>query len=483
MEEKKFSKFRAFLFGSGEIYGSGAFLMISTLFFTYLITVAKLDPALAGTIPLLGKIFDAITDPIMGVISDKYDLCFGRRRTYFLFGSFFVAISFFMLWYGFGISTTINKYIYYLFSYLLFSAAFTIVMIPYNAIVPEMTSDYNNRTLIITYRNIFSVIGSILVGVGPGIIFAKVPDRPVLAFVLIGLAFSLLFGIVWIIVFFASYENKTKVQESQTIKEAFVGFKTMFHNKSFLDYLKLYLTGQGAGDLVLATVVIYLGAVINKANSYGLVIGILVGMQIIALPIYYKIANKYSKTKPLKIGVPLLTFGLALAFLLRENTNDILLIVVSIFCGFGVTGFIYTTSLMFPDLADIDELITSRRREGAYAGVATFIRKLISGLIMGGLGIALSFIGYDANLVQQSPFTIFGIKIIFCVIPVVLMLISYSVTKRYKITEQTYKVLKKELDYRNLHDGRSNASVEEKEICEEITGLDFDELWGNEKEK
>ncbi|MEN6340785.1 MAG: MFS transporter, partial [Clostridiaceae bacterium] len=125
-------------YAAGDIYGGGAFLIFSMLYMNYLVLVEGLPVVATSLIVFIGKLWDAITDPIMGRISDRTRSRFGRRRLYFLIGIIPVFASFVMMFYSFGMVSTLSKIIYYTFAYMFFGTAFTIVMVPYNAILSDM---------------------------------------------------------------------------------------------------------------------------------------------------------------------------------------------------------------------------------------------------------------------------------------------------------------------------------------------------------
>ena len=170
----KKSQFSAKLaYGAADIYGGGSFLIISILYLVFLTDVVGLNPALAGSIPMIGKIWDALTDPIMGNIVDRTQSKFGAKRFYLLIGSFVGAITFAMMW--ITISASANTlYFFYLLMYILFSTGFTIVMVPYNALLPDMVSDYTQRSAFTMYRMIFSALSAILAGLVPNMIVNRV---------------------------------------------------------------------------------------------------------------------------------------------------------------------------------------------------------------------------------------------------------------------------------------------------------------------
>jgi oligogalacturonide transporter len=139
-EERALSKI---CYGFADIYGGGAFVIISTFFTVFLTKALGMAPALAGTIPLIGKVWDAVTDPMMGNIADRTRSKFGAKRFYILLGSIISAITFVVMWIPFAASGSgTAQYIFYVLMYMLFSTGFTIVMVPYNGLLPDMVDDY-----------------------------------------------------------------------------------------------------------------------------------------------------------------------------------------------------------------------------------------------------------------------------------------------------------------------------------------------------
>lgn len=133
-------------YGMADIYGGGAFVIIGTFFTVFMTKSQGMSPILAGTIPLVGKIWDAVTDPIMGNITDRTKSRYGAKRFYLLIGSVASALTFFGMWTTVNFSSPMAQYWYYILMYCLFSTGFTIVMVPYNALLPDMISDYTMRS-------------------------------------------------------------------------------------------------------------------------------------------------------------------------------------------------------------------------------------------------------------------------------------------------------------------------------------------------
>ncbi|MCP4749377.1 MAG: hypothetical protein GY866_00655 [Proteobacteria bacterium] len=115
-------------FGVGDIYGGGAMVIIGFFYLYFLTDILLIAPALAGTVFLVSKIWDAVSDPIMGIISDRTRTRFGRRRPYFLIGMLLIFLSFFMMWYPVDFSLEIHRFTYVVVAYVFFSTAYTIIM-------------------------------------------------------------------------------------------------------------------------------------------------------------------------------------------------------------------------------------------------------------------------------------------------------------------------------------------------------------------
>lgn len=334
-------------YASGDIYGGGSFIIVGLLLLVYLTNVEGFSGTLAGSILFIGKAWDAITDPFMGQLSDRTRSRFGRRRIFFLLGSLPVFLSWVMLWYSFGITDTTVKFLYYTLAYIFFSTAFTIVMVPYNAILSDMVRDYNRRSAFTGMRLGFSAAAAIFCATVPALITGAYAD-PKQAYLVMGLAF---------------FTNATP---------------------SYIVISTCSLIGVGSA---------------------------------------------------------------------------------------GCNLFSWSA---LPDIADVDELITGRRREGLYSGASTFLRKLSGGLVVGVLGVALDVIGYSKVAVSAgniSPTTDWGIRILFCAIPFTFLIFALLFLRKYKLGRQEFIIMSTILN--RYRAGETNISIEGEElrVCQQLTGL------------
>ena len=141
-----------------DMLGGGVGQVISLYYLSFLLYVAGLTPIMAGIVTGIGKIWDGIIDPFIGVIVDKTNHKIGRSKFWMLISVIPVFIFYFMLWYSFGITNINEKFIYYIFAYILWTTAFSLAIIPYESLLPRMVSGYNERTNYSSVRMIFSGI-------------------------------------------------------------------------------------------------------------------------------------------------------------------------------------------------------------------------------------------------------------------------------------------------------------------------------------
>ncbi|MGF1540893.1 MAG: MFS transporter [Pleurocapsa sp.] len=204
MDREKLNFTTKLAYGSGDM-GPAITANILVFFLLYFFTnVAGLPAGLAGSILAIGKIGDAINDPIAGILSDRTRTRWGRRIPWMLFGTIPFGVFFFLQWIVPNFSSDPNVNDWYLFVYyvaiaILFNLAYTAVNLPYTALTPELTQDYNERTNLNSFRFAFSIGGSILSLILATIIFQAYPDDPKQQYLVLGLSSTVIsiVAILW----------------------------------------------------------------------------------------------------------------------------------------------------------------------------------------------------------------------------------------------------------------------------------------------
>ncbi len=456
-------------YASGDIYGGGAFIIVGLLLLVYLTNVEGFSGTLAGTIVFIGKAWDAITDPFMGQLSDRTSSRFGRRRIYFLLGSIPVFASWVMLWYGFGISGTTSKFIYYTFSYVFFSTAFTVVMVPYNAILSDMVRDYNRRSAFTGMRLGFSAGAAILCATLPAMITGAFED-PRQGYLIMGLVFGGVFAIAWLAVFSGTWENETKPGRMLSLKD----WLFVFRNRSFRTYVTVFILCQMAIDAVMALAVYFLTVSLQKAGLFVPIMASILITQLVFIGIFSWLIQRTDKTIPAYISAAIWIAASIIIIFFTPTTPDSIIIITCSLIGVGGAGCNLFSWSALPDIADVDELITGRRREGLYSGVSTFLRKLSGGIVVGSLGFALDLIGYSEEAVSAgkiSAATDTGMRILFCMVPVIFLVLALMFLRKYKLGRNEFAVMSNVLS--RFRSGEKNIIIEgeELDVCQQLTGL------------
>ncbi len=456
-------------YASGDIYGGGSFIIVGLLLLVYLTNVEGFSGTSAGIIIFIGKAWDAITDPFMGQLSDRTRSRFGRRRIYFLLGSLPVFFSWVMLWYGFGITGSTAKFLYYTLAYIFFSTSFTIVMVPYNAILSDMVRDYNRRSSFTGMRLGFSAAAAIICATVPALITGAYAD-PKQAYLIMGLTFGALFAICWLAVFFGTWENQIKPVAAVSIKD----WLSVIKNRSFRIYVIIFILCQMAIDTVMTLAVYFLTVSLQKEELFVMIMGSILATQLIFIGIFSHVAQKTDKTTPAYISAGVWIVASFAIIFFSKSTQDFIVISTCALIGVGSAGLNLFSWSALPDIADVDELITGRRREGLYAGVSTFMRKLSGGVVVGVLGIALDVIGYSKEGLSAgtiSPTTDWGIRILFCALPFLFLILALIFLRKYKLGRQEFNIMSKILN--RYRAGETDISIEDEElrVCRQLTGL------------
>ena len=460
-------------YACGDVYGGGAFMIFSLLFMNFLVLVEGLPVVATSLIIFIGKVWDAVTDPLMGRISDKTRSRFGRRRLYFLIGIVPVYLSFIMLFYSFGIGSVTAKILYYIFAYMFFGTAFTIVMVPYNAILSDITSEYNERTSFTTARMLFSGGASLFAAVIPSIIIKSIGSEhngplQIPGYLVMALIFGAIFGLGWLIAFLGTKEREDLPEPE---KITFKFWISVFKNKAYRNFLGIFLSFQIAVDLVLALFIFYIDIVVLQYRNYELVVGTLLVCSVLLMAVMAAIAKKKGKVFPLFIGMPVWMLSSLVFIWLDSSVSVYVLCILAMLIAVGSSAGNLCTWSMLTDIFDIDEIRTGKRREGIYSGVTTFLRKFASGVAVLLMGFGLQAVGFDQNeytvlkssiedfnpaLYAQSNI-VSGIKWMFVIIPLVLLSICLFFAIKNKINKQRFDAVIK--------------GIEEFKACGNIDGL------------
>jgi GPH family glycoside/pentoside/hexuronide:cation symporter len=441
MEQKKLAVGVKLGYGVADFGGNLFFTATAFVLMNYLTDTVGLAAALAGIALMIGRIWDAFYDPIIGFISDRTVSKMGRRRPYMLGGSVPVLIAVILMWtnpaliMGAGISQA-TLFIYVLVVYIILCTAYSTVNIPYSSLSPELTSDYNERTSLNGYRFGFAGIGTLLGAAAALPIVAMAPDKNQ-GFLLMGIIFGSVMLITALITVFT-------VKEPANLKPAnTLGFvetyKEVFKNKPYLLILSSYIVHILAITVASAIVIYYFKYILGDegATTWAMLILIATGMAFI--PVSVTLSKKVGKKLVYGIGFIVMAIMLMLIFIFGQTQGVPFTLVMMFFAGMGF-GFLYAMPYaMVADAIEYDYMRTGERREGAFFGIWTWGLKIGQALAIFIMGITLEAMGYVPNVIPQSASSQLGISLFLGPVSAGLFLLAAVILYFYPITEEKYK--------------------------------------------
>ncbi len=479
----KYGFFNRLVYGIGEFFGGGCFVIINSFFAVFLTKALGMPPALAGTIPMVGKIWDAVTDPIMGNITDRTRSKYGPKRFYILIGSVVSAVTFVMMWLRVSTPSMAAMYIFYIAMYCLFSTGFTIFSVPYSGLLPDMMDDYTMRSKFSNMRMVWSTLGAMVCGIVPTLLIKDNLDPA--SYLRCAILFGILFFITSITVFFGTWE-KQKEPIQTSLKESFPQAMSVFRNRSFCLFLGLYLFGQCGMDFISGMAVYYVDDVLNAYQNgyFTYIMAALMISQLLGMAVFGPVMSHSSKKMAIMIGAPFRLVGiLGLYLFSHEGASLIPILALTALVGFGNAGSLTGIFAVMADMTDVDELITSVRRPGVVSSMATFIRKVSSGISAALIGFLLASVGYDEVLastgVRQAVSTQRGIALIFILAPAILSFLLLVVNVFFPITGKEFNMVQMDIARRKGLE-MEPATTEEIAALEKVTGFAYDKLWNPE---
>jgi oligogalacturonide transporter len=445
-------------FGVGDIYGGGSFIVVGIYYLNFLTDVVRINPALAGTVFLISKLYDAVTDPFEGVLADRTRTPLGRRRPYLAAGIVLVFLSFFALWYPVDHPQERQRFLFVVMAYLFFSTVVSIVKLSYNALAAELTLDYHERTSLSSFRIFFSVVSSLLSAVLPLEIVKRAPDVRS-GYITMGLAFGAFFALPFIATVVSTRERQEFQRETQPFRwrEAFI---EPFRVRTFVHALLMYLFAFIAMDAVLSIVIYYMKYFLGRGDETNYVTGTLLLAEIAALPFYNWLSQRTNKRVGYIVGAVIWIVTMLFSFAVVPAAPSFVVYVFAALVGLGVGGIVVMIYAIFPDIPDVDELKTRRRREGIYSSMIAFTRKLSGAVALFLVSNSLALAGYVLPVEQvvggvtqlveqtQSDTFILMLRLIFAFVPIVLVGLGLISALRYPLTPEVHRRLRRVLEVR-----------------------------------
>lgn len=411
----------------------------------------KMDPVLLGLAVAIPRLIDAITDPMMGNLSDNTRSRWGRRRPYIVGGAVACALLLPLLW-AVPFSSQWGMFAYLLVMGTLYALAYTAFVIPYTALGYELTDDYDQRTRVQAWRMYIGLLGSFSV---PWLY--KLTLNPVfggndqLGAIVVSVVLGSIIVVTGVLPALACRERPA-AQHQESIR-LIPAIRHTLRNRPYLLLLVAYvliLFGLfSAGPLGLyVNIFVVCNGDRGMAASIGGVVGSATAIAAwIGLPFATAAAARFGKRETM---VGCLSLGLLSALSLSITMDPrwpYMQVLSGILFGLGMQGAWLMVASMTGDACDEDELRTGLRREGLYSAVTAFALKSALALTAIGGGSMLSLSGYDAN-VDPSPDVAARLKLLFIILQASGLVLGIVLFFFYPITRERAQRTRRLLDER-----------------------------------
>lgn len=436
---------------AGQIFGyslpafGSAMVLISVgvylpKFYTDELLVA---PALLSWVFLLGRFWDAVTDPVMGYMSDRTRTRWGRRRPYFLLSALPIAVLFYLIWTPAPSLSESQLFFHLLLCYLGLYTFWTVFNIPYISLGAEMATNYHDRTRIYGGRQAFFLAGTAAGTLAP-VFFVKFVGEAREGYSSMALVCG---GMAMLLVVFAFFRlRENPAHQSEDPLPFFEGLRVTLRNRAFVILLFVYLIAV-VGSSFLAMLTPYIAEYVIQASwVIPYVVLSYMGGAVASMPLWVRLARWKGKNRAWTLAMLLGAAGYFTSFSYHEGTW-MLWIVLAAVVGSAAGCTSALGNAIVADVVDSDELQTGKRREGAFFGIVALLDKAAVGLAAF-IGLrGLQAFGYQPN-VEQTETVIFGMKLLYCLLPGFCHIAALLLFQRFPMTPEVHARIRAQLDAR-----------------------------------
>ncbi len=400
-----------------------------------------------GFLLLFVRLFDAVTDPLIGYISDRTTTPYGRRRPFMAAGAIGLALSMYFL-FNPPHSTGADAIFWFAFWLVALFLFWTIVSIPYESLGPEITFNHHERTSLFSWREGFLIAGTFLAAASPAIAkwLLGATGNPVTerhTFFVISVLYA---PLIVIAIWFCVLQIKETIRKREEAPvDFFKGLSDVGRNRPFLILLTAYTISAFGSNLPATLILYYVQYVLQIDGAEGfLMLYFITGIGF--LPFWIAVSKRIGKKNAWLVSMAINTGSFAGVFFL--GPGDALAYGILVFLsgiGFGA-GLAIPASIQ-ADVIDYDEMLSGERREGRYIGLWSISKKLAAAL---GVGIGLSLLGqagYAPNVIQNET-VIFMLRILYALVPCICNLVAGAITITYPLTEENHQNVRRIIEER-----------------------------------
>ena len=491
INSKKVPMGQKIAFGIG-MFANQMFPAILGIFMVVLVEDLKFTGLMWGMIYLFPRLFDAISDPIMGFMSDNTKSKWGRRRQYVLIGGIIMGIAYIFMWQLFKENTLQFNFWYFFLWSIIFYLGLTFFSVPYVAMGYEMSDDFHERTNIMAIAQWIGQWAWVIAPLFWIIMYdpewfpsAEVAVRELAIWVAIPCAFCAIVPALFIkgeSTLDKDYEPLNRANIGNSLTKIFKSFVEAFKIKEFRKLCgATFLIFNAFNTVASLTFFVIVYKLFNgDAGASGIWVSLFgclgaLGTTFIVIPIVSWLSKKMGKKKAFMACQGISIIGYIMLYFLFIPGKPWMYIIALPFFSFGIGSLFTIMMSMTADVIDIDELNTGKRREGTFGAIYWWMVK-VGYAIAGALsGVIIWFVGFNSDLptVDQQG-AVNGLHAFFCFFPMVGTLFAMYIMKDYSIDEERANEIRTALDNRKTNPKTINTYYKANKLLEfSITDLNI----------
>ena len=446
--------------------------------------------AFVGAVLVIARLFDGVTDPIVGFISDRWRTRWGRRKPFVLLGTpiyifgicmlFIPPVAFTELTF---LGLTFNSgYPWMLTMLVITYVGSTIKDVPYSAWGAELSTNYNERTLVTSWREGFSVTGSLIGAFTPAIIFFFGYTKPIDAVFFLSLAIAIIMPIV-VANAMISVPEFRQTEHNQRRLPLTESFRYVWRNEPYRRLVIVFLFSTIGSAMTNTLSFFFVKHVLLAGDLYGFYLAPYFVSQLLAIPLWFKLSRRIGKHRATMVAIgwyalwscfiPLIaiapmvwfdafqihqlltflpdeTYQSAIAYFEGVPTGKFLFFII-IMClkGSAIGALSALPYAMAADVVDVDTAMTGKRQGGAYFSIWSMTRKLAYAL---GLFVGTSFVvfwGFDSLAdplnTTNTAFTLLMLAVTYSVVPALFKFVAMPLLWNYPLTEEKVAEIQAEM--------------------------------------
>ncbi len=415
------------------------FFLVSLYLMKFATDILLISPVMMGFIFGLSRIWDAITDPLAGYLSDRTNFSMGRRRPWMIASAPFVCFSFIMIWYQPVELSVEFSSLWIAVAVLLFYSAMTAFNVPHHSLGAELSSNYHERTKVFGVRHMVWNCGSLLALLAMHqLIVGNNPKKDALDIALIAglITFAL---IIWTV--FRTQERKEYQGRGEI--NPFTAFSDVLRNKhAVLLLVVFFIENLGFATIGILTPYVAEYVVLRPERTAIYILTYLVPC-ILSVPVWISLSKRIGKKKTWLISMLLTGFGFGGMFFLSAGA-DTLILLLAFVCGVGAGSGAAMAPSIQSDVIDYDEYLTGKRKEGTYFASWNLVFKTATGITFMITGFVLGASGFVPNQ-DQTESAKFAILFLYALFPFCCYLIGGLILTRFSLNESAHQKIRQAL--------------------------------------